>query len=165
MPPEGLPKQTYDDKTTLKVKGVTARLTHPANAHTGGDTYVWFKNANVLSTGDTFINTGRYPNIDWVNGGSIDGMIKADTAYLRLADDKTKIVPGHGKLSSKADVKAFRAMLIEARKRMAALIKAGKSEDEVYAAKPYADFDAAWAGGNEQLAKNFMRVVYHSLKK
>ncbi len=165
VPPEGLPKQTYDDKITLKVKGVTARLTHPASAHTGGDTYVWFKNANVLSTGDTLINTGRYPNIDWVNGGSIDGMIKADTAYLRLADDKTKIVPGHGKLSSKADVKAFRAMLIEARKRMAALIKAGKSEDEVYAAKPFADFDAAWAGGNEQAAKNFMRVVYHSLKK
>ena len=76
-------------------------LKHPANAHTGGDTYVYFADANVLSTGDTFVN-GRYPNIDWLNGGSIKGMIAASDAYLALVNDDTEIVPGHGPLGSKA---------------------------------------------------------------
>ncbi len=68
--PAALPAKTYTDTLTLEVKGRTAQLTHPANAHTDGDTYVYFADANVLSTGDTFAN-GRYPNIDFVKGGNI----------------------------------------------------------------------------------------------
>ncbi|HVV63020.1 MAG TPA: MBL fold metallo-hydrolase [Pseudolabrys sp.] len=163
--PEALPKLTYDGDTgpVLEVKGRKAVLKHPANAHTGGDTYVYFADANVLSTGDTFTN-GRYANIDWMNGGSIDGMIKATDAYLALTNDQSKIVPGHGPLATKAELAAFNAMLKSARERMAKLIADGKSEDDVYAAKPFADFDATYAA-NEQAAKNFMRVVYHSLKQ
>jgi cyclase len=124
---------------------------------------VYFPDANVISTGDTFTN-GRYPNIDWVNGGSIDGMISANTGYLALATDKTKIVPGHGPLGHRVDVAAFRNMLVTARERMAKLIREGKTEEEIYAAKPFADFDAKYAA-NEQAAKNFVRVVYFNLKK
>ncbi|MGH6789068.1 MAG: MBL fold metallo-hydrolase [Pseudolabrys sp.] len=162
---EALPKMTYDGDTgpVLEVKGRKAVLRHPANAHTGGDTYVYFAEANVLSTGDTFTN-GRYANIDWMNGGSIDGMIKANEAYLALANDNTKIVPGHGPLATKAQVAEFHAMLVAVRARMAKLIADGKSEDEISAAKPFADFDAKYAAG-EQQSKNFMRVVYHSLKQ
>ncbi|HXD45146.1 MAG TPA: MBL fold metallo-hydrolase [Pseudolabrys sp.] len=159
----GLPTKTYTDALTLQVKGRTAALTHPANAHTGGDTFVWFKDANVLSTGDTFTN-GRYPNIDFLNGGSIKGVISAADIYLSLADGQTKIVPGHGPLATKAQLAAYRAMMVAARERMVKLVKEGKSLDEVYAAKPFADFDAAMKA-SEQQAKAFMRVVYMTVDK
>jgi cyclase len=164
VPPEGLPKQTYDAATgpVLHVKGRTAVLKHPANAHTGGDTYVWFADANVLSTGDTF-TYNRYPNIDWINGGSLKGVLAAVDAYLKLTNDQTKIVPGHGPLASKAQLVEYRTMLMTARERMAKLVKDGKSEDDVIAAKPYADLDGKWAP-NEQVAKNFMRVMYNTVK-
>jgi Zn-dependent hydrolases, including glyoxylases len=164
-PAAALPALTYDDATgpLLEVKGRKAMLKHPANAHTGGDTYVYFEDANVLSTGDTFTN-GRYPNIDWLNGGNIKGMIAATDAYLALSNDQTKIVPGHGPLATKAQVADFNTMLKTARDRMAKLIADGKSEAEIYSAEPFADFDAKYAA-TEQASKNFMRVVYHSLKQ
>ena len=159
----GLPTKTYTDALTLEVKGRSAALKHPANAHTGGDTYVFFADANVLSTGDTFTN-GRYPNIDFLNGGSIKGVIAAADAYLALTNDQSKIVPGHGPLATKADLAAYRAIMVAARDRMAALVKDGKSLDEVYAAKPFADSDAKMKA-NEQQAKAFMRVVYMTVKE
>ena len=161
--PAALPTQTYADAMTLTIKGRTAELKHPANAHTGGDTYVWFADADVLATGDTFTN-GRYPNIDFLNGGSIRGVIAAADIYLSLVDDRTKIVPGHGPLAGKAQLVAYRAMMVAARERMLELVRAGKSLDEVYAAKPFADFDATMKAG-EQQAKAFMRVVYLTVKE
>ena len=116
----------------------------------------------MISTGDTFI-TGRYPNIDFASGGNIKGMIEASDRYLAAANDQTKIVPGHGALGTKADLVAYRAMLVEARDRMQKLIGEGKGEQDVIAAKPFADYDAKF-GVNEQAATNFIRVVYHSLK-
>jgi cyclase len=163
VPDAGLPTKTYKQSLVLKVKGRTAQLRHVANGHTDGDTYVWFKDANVLSTGDT-VTLGRYPNIDFANGGNIKGMIAATGIYLKLANDGTKIVPGHGPLANKATVAEYRAMLITARDRIAKLIKAGKSEGEAVAAKPLADFDAR-IGANEQQSTNFVRVIYNSLKK
>ncbi|MGH6724937.1 MAG: MBL fold metallo-hydrolase [Pseudolabrys sp.] len=163
--PGALPTKTYDGATgpRLEVKGRSAQLMHPANAHTGGDTYVYFADANVLSTGDTFIN-GRYPNIDWLNGGSIKGMIAACDAYLAFVNDETKIVPGHGPLGNKAKLVEYRAMLVTARDRMAALIAQEKSLEDIYAAKPFADFDARLKM-SEQMSRSFMRVVYMSLKE
>ena len=160
--PQGaLPSKTYTNVSKIRLSGRVADLKHIANAHTDGDTYVWFKTANVLSTGDTFTN-GRYPNIDFANGGNIKGMIAAADAYLKLANAKTRIVPGHGPLADKAVLTEYRTMLITARDRMAKLVKEGKSEDDVVAAKPFADLDAKWAP-TELASKNFIRVVYHSL--
>jgi glyoxylase-like metal-dependent hydrolase (beta-lactamase superfamily II) len=156
-----LPSQTYTNLTKLHLGGRVADLKHIPNAHTDGDTYVWFKTANVLSTGDTFTN-GRYPNIDFANGGNIKGMIAATDAYLKLSNAKTRIVPGHGPLADKAALSEYRAMLLTARDRMAKLIKEGKNEDDVMAAKPFADLDVKWAP-TELASKNFIRVVYHSL--
>jgi glyoxylase-like metal-dependent hydrolase (beta-lactamase superfamily II) len=158
---DALPSKTYTNVSKIRLSGRVADLKHIANAHTDGDTYVWFKTANVLSTGDTFTN-GRYPNIDFANGGNIRGMITATDAYLKLANAKTKIVPGHGPLAGKAVLAEYRAMLITARDRMATLVKEGKSEDDVVAAKPFADLDAKWAP-TELAGKNFIRVVYHSI--
>jgi cyclase len=159
--PGALPSKTYTGVFKIRLPGRVADLTHIANAHTDGDTYVWFKTANVLSTGDTFTN-GRYPNIDFANGGNIRGMIAATDALLKLANARTKIVPGHGPLADRAALTDYRAMLMTARDRMAKLVKDGKSEDDVLAAKPFADLDAKWAP-TELAGQNFVRVVYHSL--
>ena len=160
--PQGaLPSDTYTNFSKIRLRGRVADLKHIANAHTDGDTYIWFKTANVLSTGDTFTN-GRYPNIDFANGGNIKGMIVATDAYLKLVNAKSRIVPGHGPIADKAALTEYRTMLMTARDRMAKLVKDGKSEDDVVAAKPFADLDAKWAP-TELASKNFMRVVYHSL--
>ena len=159
--PDALPAKTYAASYKIRLRGRVADLKHIADAHTDGDTYVWFKTANVLSTGDTFTN-GRYPNIDFANGGNIKGMIAATDAYLKLVNARTRIVPGHGPIADKAALIEYRTMLVTARDRMAKLVKEGKSEDDVVAAKPFADLDAKWAP-SELAAKNFVRVVYHSL--
>jgi len=157
-----LPTKTYaGGMLKIRLPGRVADLKHIANAHTDGDTYVWFKTANVLSTGDTFTN-GRYPNIDFANGGNIKGMIAAADAYLKLTNAKSRIVPGHGPIADKAALAEYRTMLVTARDRMAALVKEGKSEDDVVAAKPFADLDKKWAP-TELASRNFIRVVYHSL--
>jgi glyoxylase-like metal-dependent hydrolase (beta-lactamase superfamily II) len=156
-----LPAKTYTGAFKIRLPGRVADLKHIANAHTDGDTYVWFKTANVLSTGDTFTN-GRYPNIDFANGGNIKGMIAATDAYMKLVNARTRIVPGHGPIADKAALADYRTMLMTARDRMTKLVKDGKTEDEVIAAKPFADLDAKWAP-TELASKNFIRVVYHSL--
>ena len=159
--PDALPSKTYTGAFKIRLNGRVADLKHIANAHTDGDTYVWFKTANVLSTGDTFTN-GRYPNIDFANGGNIKGMIAATDAYLKLTNARTRIVPGHGPIADRAALIDYRTMLVTARDRMAKLVQDGKSEDDAIAAKPFADLDAKWAP-SELASKNFIRVVWHSL--
>src|ERR1700687_1250193 len=162
--PQGaLPSDTYTNFSKIRLQGRVADLQHIADAHTDGDNYVWFKTANVLSTGDTFTN-GRYPNIDFANGGNIKGMIAATDAYLKQVNARTRIVPGHGPLADRAALVEYRTMLITTRDRMTKLVKEGKSEDDVIAAKPFADLDAKWAP-SELASQNFIRVVYHSLEK
>jgi cyclase len=159
---DALPTKTYATQLVLKIKGRhPIFLGHPKNAHTDGDSYVQFTDANVLSTGDIF-STGRYPNIDFANGGNIKGMIAGAQTYLGLVNDKTKIVTGHGPLASKADLETYVAMLKTARDRMAKLVAEGKSEADVLAAKPFADYDKKLAV-TDQASTNFIRVVYHSL--
>src|SRR5207244_7449553 len=160
--PGALPSKTYAGKMfKIRLPGRVADLRHVASAHTDGDTYVWFKTANVLSTGDTFTN-GRYPNIDFANGGNIKGMIAASDAYLKLVNNKSRIVPGHGPVGDRAALLQYRTMLVTARDRMAKLVKDGKSEDDMVTAKPFSDLDAKWAP-TELASNNFIRVVYHSL--
>jgi len=160
-PIAALPTDTYTNFSKIRLPGRVADLKHIPNAHTDGDTYVWFKTANVLATGDTFTN-GRYPNIDFANGGNIKGMIAAADAYLKLTNAKSRIVPGHGPVADKAALTEYRAMLVTARDRMDKLVKDGKSEDDVVAAKPFADLDKKWAL-SELASTNFIRVVWHSL--
>ena len=160
-PADALPKDTYMNVTKIRLPGRVVNLRHIPKAHTDGDTYVWIKTANVLATGDTFTN-GRYPNIDFANGGNIKGMIAAADAYLKLTNAKSRIVPGHGPVADKAALAEYRAMLVTARDRMDKLVKEGKSEQDVIAAKPFADLDKKWAP-TELASTNFIRVVWHSL--
>jgi len=165
QPADALPTDTYfGGSKTVEAGGRKALLTHVYNAHTDGDTWVFFDDANVLDTGDTFGNTGRYNTIDFANGGDIRGLIRAVDAYIKVSNDNTKIVPGHGALAKKADLVAWRAMLVTSRERIEKLFNEGKTEQEVLAAKPLADLDAKWAA-NEQQAQNWTRMVYNSFKR
>ena len=162
-PQAAIPTRTYTTDLTLSIQGRKADLKHPVNAHTDGDTYVYFADANVLATGDVVSLGARYPNIDFANGGTIDGMIAATDIYLNLVDDGTKIVPGHGPLINKAGLATYRDMLMTARDRVAKLKADGESVDEAVAAKPLADIGAR-IGANEEQNANFVRVIYRSLK-
>ncbi len=147
----------------IKLKGRAAEIRYVPKVHTDGDSYVVFADANVLATGD-IVTFGRYPNIDVPYGGSIDGMIRGVDVVLSVAKEDTKIVPGHGPLGNKAMVREYRQVLADTRDRIQKLIAAGKTEDEVVAAKPTLDYDAK-LGLNAQQAGNFARVVYRSLKR
>src|SRR5262249_29732147 len=148
VPEIALPKETYKEAMTLRLKGRTAELRHPVDVHTDGDTTITFADANVLVAGD-LVFFGRYPNIDFVYGGSIDGMFRGTNRLINLARGVTRIVPGHGPAGSKAMMRDYRTMLAAARERIAGLKAAGRSEDEVVAAKPTADYDAKF-GVNER---------------
>jgi cyclase len=162
---DALPTETYvGGSKTVEVGGRKAILNHVYNAHTDGDTWVYFADANVLDTGDTFTNTGRYSTIDFANGGDIRGLIRAVDAYLKVSNDNTKIVPGHGALAKKADLVAWREMLVTSRDRVQKLFDEGQSEQQVLAEKPLADLDKKWAG-NDQQAQNWLRMVYNSFKR
>jgi glyoxylase-like metal-dependent hydrolase (beta-lactamase superfamily II) len=165
-PPEALPTQTYfGGSITLEVGDRKAKLTYVANAHTDGDTWVYFADANVLATGDTMNNLKRYQNIDFANGGDVRGMIRATETYLKFVNDDTKVVVGHGPLAHRADIVEFHDMLVTCRDRIGKLFAEGKTEQEVLALKPLADLDAKWAAGNPQLAISNMRNVYNSFNR
>jgi glyoxylase-like metal-dependent hydrolase (beta-lactamase superfamily II) len=160
-----LPKETYvGGSFALEAGGRKAQLTHVSNAHTDGDTWVYFADANVLATGDAFNNLKRYQNIDYMNGGDVRGMIRALDIYIKAANDQTKIVPGHGPLATKADLTVFRDMLVTSHDRIKKLVDEGKSEDEVIAAKPLADLDATWANSPGHAAGH-TKNVYNSFKR
>ena len=166
IPPEGLPKQTYfGGSMTLEVGGRKANLTYIANAHTDGDTWVYFADANVLCTGDTANNLRRYQNIDYANGGDVRGMIRATETYLKASNDTTKVVVGHGPLANKKDVEEFRAMLVTSHDRIKKLFDERKTEAEVLALDPLKDLNETWAAGNPQLGINQIKNVYHSFER
>jgi len=165
QPADAIPTETYlGGCKNVSVGGRTAEVCHRTNAHTDGDSWVTFRDANVIATGDIF-NRG-YPNLDWGSGGSINGMINSVNAFIMAANDTTKIVPGHGALSTKANMQEYRDMLVTARDRIRKLRDEGKTEQQVVDAKPLADLDAKWGNpANPQGAINFVKNVYNSFTR
>jgi cyclase len=145
-PAGALPSITFDDAMHMWHNGDTLDLAHFDPAHTDTDIYVQFHKANVLHVGDTWFN-GFYPFIDEATGGVIGGMIDASAKALTIADNDTKIIPGHGPLGGKADLQKYHDMLSAVRDKVAGLKAAGASEQDAVAKKPTADFDAAWGKG------------------
>lgn len=160
-PENALPRHTFKESFQMSFNGERVALGHFAPAHTDSDIYIHFQKANVLHMGDVFFN-GIYSYIDRETGGSINGMIAGTAKMLAMVDNKTKIVPGHGPLGNKADLKKFHDMLVTARDRVRKLKASGKSLEQAVAAKPFADLDAKWGKG---LLKGdaFTHVVYTTL--
>ena len=145
--PEGaLPVVTFAEGVSFFWNGDEVRVFHVPPAHTDGDSVIQFVKADVIHTGDCFVN-GSYPIIDTSSGGRVDGILIAAERVLAAASDTTRIIPGHGRLASKADLVAYRDTVKTVRDRVAKLKAEGKSRDAVVAAKPSAEFDAKWGQG------------------
>jgi len=141
FPAAGLPELTFNDSMTFHLNGHTAFVFHLPAAHTGGDSAILFTDVNVLHTGDVMFNK-IFPFIDLDGGGSVDGFIAAQQRMLSMIDDKTKVIPGHGPLASKADLQSAVDMLVDAQSKVRALVEGGRSLDEVKAANPLAGYDS-----------------------
>lgn len=157
-PAVALPVITYSNKMHFHINTENVNLIHVSNAHTDGDTFIHFKNANVIHAGDLFFN-GFYPFIDGGNGGSVKGLIDAVDTMLSVSNDKTQIIPGHGPLANKKDLMAYRDMLKTAYSNLLKLKKQGLTADQAKAKKPLAELDKAWSGGIFKTDK-WIDVVY-----
>ena len=162
-PDAALPVVTFGEDLHLHINGLRLEAQHVSAAHTDGDAFVWWPEANVLHAGDLYFN-GFYPVIDWGSGGHIDGMIAATERMLALVNDETRIIPGHGPLSNKAELQAYRDMLADVAATMNPLVAAGKTLDEVKAAKPTAKWDAKWGNGFLKI-EPWVEMVYHGIKR
>ena len=162
-PVKALPVVTFSQSVAFHLDQEHIHAVHVPHAHTDGDALIHFSTANVLHMGDIFFN-GMYPFLDLSTGGSYEGMIAAVDAGLRYVNDSTRIIPGHGPLAMKPDLVAYRAMLVQVRDRVAELIKAGRTKEQVIAAKPTADLDAKWGQGFLR-PEMFLGIVYDSMKK
>jgi len=159
----GLPVVTYDAPVVFHINGEDVQLIPVPVAHTDGDTMVYFPNTNVIMTGDFYRSTG-YPNIDRANGGTMNGMLAGFDAIIRLARPDTKIVPGHGAIVDKTAVAAHKAMMEGVRDKVAPLVRQGKTQEEVVAAKLTAEFDSKVTGATPTTADRFVGQLYQELK-
>ena len=161
-PADALPVVTYGDKMTLHLNGETVTIGKLPPAHTDGDSYIHFENADVIHAGDVFRTVG-YPGVDFNNGGSVKGTIEALQALVDLAGPNTKILPGHGVVSTREDVAAFRDLAIDLQKRFTDLVRQGMTLEQVVAAKPVADLEAKY-GNPERLIPAFYNAVKAELE-
>ena len=158
------PVVTFDNTTTIRLNGDTIMVTHVPNAHTDGDVHVFFKESNVYHLGDTYF-TATYPFFDLDSGGSMDGMIASAERVLAFADADAKIVPGHGPISGVEKLREYRDMLVTVRARVAKLIAEGATFEQVLAADPTREYEAAWGGSEFMPAERWLMIVYRDLRK
>lgn len=163
-PAGAIPTKTYTgDSTTLSIPGVKATLLHPKPAHTDGDTVVIFPDVDVISTGD-IVGSNNYPNIDVTVGGSIDGMIAGADFIISHCGTKTIVVPGHGPVTNRAGVIAYRNMLVTAKQIVAKAKAGGMTEKQVMDGHLLASLDAKWTGiKNSSTPKMFPVLIYRSI--
>lgn len=161
QPYAALPVVTFGEDIAFHLNGHDISVYHTDPAHTDGDSIVQFRGANVVHTGDTFVN-GNYPFIDISSGGAVDGIIASADKLLGMVDENTKIIPGHGPLASRGDLKAFRDVVRIGRDRVAAAIAEGKTLEQTVAAGLMKEYDAEWGAGFMP-PERFVRFVYLSL--
>ncbi|MGZ5111817.1 MAG: MBL fold metallo-hydrolase [Usitatibacter sp.] len=162
-PKEALPVVTFATSVSFHLNGDEMRAIHVPRAHTDGDAIVHFVKSDVIHMGDTYFN-GMYPFIDTSSGGTVEGVIAAADLALGIAGDRTKIIPGHGPLSNKAELRAYRDMLATVSGRIRKMIADGTKLEDITASKVTADFDEQWGKGfippnkfAEMIAMNLLR--------
>jgi cyclase len=167
-PAAAWPSDTYfTEEWALFVNGEALQLIHVPEAHTDGDTMVFFRRSDVISTGDIY-STSRYPRFDPQLGGSITGIIEGLNRILDITiagenqEGGTVVIPGHGRLSDETEVANYRDMVTIVRDRVAALLDAGMTLEQVQAARPTSDYDGiydepGWTGAM------FVAAVYRDL--
>lgn len=161
--PLAIPVITVADGMKLHLAGQTVEVIRVPPAHTDGDLVVRYIEADVIQTGDTFFH-GFYPDIDQPHGGTIDGMIAWYDTLYEMCGPNTRIIPGHGPVASREDVREYQGMLREVRNRVAKAVAAGMTEDQLIASHPLDDLDAKW-GGNLIKQPYLLAIVYEELKE
>jgi cyclase len=162
-PRAALPVVTFGESVTFHLGNETVHVVHVPPAHTDGDAIVHFVQANTIHMGDTYFKD-TYPFVDLSSGGSFEGVIRAADVALGYANDSTRVIPGHGPLANRADLKKYRDVMVQVRDRVAALIRQGKTREQVIGAKPTAEWDATWGAGFMK-PDVFLGIVYQSLKR
>lgn len=157
LPAGAMPTRDFADSLAFDFGGERVTVLHAPRAHTDGDAIIWLSRANVLHIGD-ILEVGAPPFIDWWSGGTLDGMVAAIDRVLVLVNDETAIVPGHGAVSTAADLRRYRQMLVTVNERVVAAARRGASRDAVVAARPAREWEAALGG--ERRAQHFVRLVY-----
>jgi len=160
-PYAALPILTFDNTATFHLNGQTIEAFKVAASHTDGDVVLHFKEADIIHTGDVYFNK-IYPLIDVSGGGSLNGMVTAVDQILAVATEKTQIIPGHGALSNRAELLAYRKMLVDVRERIKTAIEKGVSEQDFIASKPTADYDRVW-GQSFPSTEVFLSTAYKTL--
>jgi len=157
-PYEALPKVTFADSVTFHMNGETVHVFYAKNAHTDGDVIIHFKESNIFHCGDVFVLYG-FPFIDQGAGGSIDGMIKAVERLITVTNDQSRIIPGHGAMSTKKDLIDYKNMLVTVRNKVADGIKQGKTLQQIADSDPLKGYVAVFD------KYFFVESIYKSLKK
>lgn len=165
-PKEAWPVVTFAAGIDFHLNGQTIRaIRAPMPAHTDGDVFVYFVEADVLHLGDTYMKD-RYPFVDTGSGGTQAGFIAAIKKALEIAKPTTKIIPGHGELATRADLEAVLAMHEGARAAVEAQIKAGKTLEQTVAAKPLAQWTPRFGAAGSFITEDaYVTVIYNELKK
>lgn len=156
-----LPIITFSDEIEFHFNGETAQVIHMPYAHTDGDAIIWFKNSNVVHMGDLYF-ARTFPFIDTSSGGSIDGVIKAINWVLEKANKSTRIIPGHGPLSTMEDLLAYRNMLVEARAKVKEAIIGRGDLERIKTENVLKDLVEKW--GNGFIKQDaFVEIIFDSL--
>jgi glyoxylase-like metal-dependent hydrolase (beta-lactamase superfamily II) len=162
-PGEALPEITFSDELTLHLGGgQRMHVMHVNNSHTDGDSYVYFPEANVIHMGDNFAN-GGYPFIDLNSGGEVEGFIRNLNMALFIVDEETKIIPGHGPVTNRATLKAYRDMLETLRDRVKAARASGKTLEQAVAMGLSKEWDAGFGTGFIN-SEGIITSIYRSLE-
>jgi glyoxylase-like metal-dependent hydrolase (beta-lactamase superfamily II) len=162
-PTAALPVVTFASSMSFHLNGEEIRALHMPRAHTDGDAIVHFPKGDVIHMGDIYF-AGMYPFIDASSGGTPEGVVAACDQALAIATDKTKVIPGHGPLSNKAELKAYRDMLATVAARVKEGVAAGKKAEEIAAAGATKDFDEKWGKGFINPAK-FVEMLAAGMAK
>ncbi|MBA6155452.1 MBL fold metallo-hydrolase [Tenacibaculum sp. S7007] len=160
---EALPVITFTDDMMFHINNEDVLVSHVHNAHTDGDSHIYFTKSNVIHMGDTYFQ-GKFPFIDLDSGGSIDGYIASIDKVLMIADNETKIIPGHRSLSNKEELKVYKKMLVTLRDRVQKAIDAGKTLEEVTNDSSITKEYKKEYGGWFISAKEMRTTIYKSLK-
>jgi cyclase len=144
-PEAAWPVVTFDGNVDFFFNGHKIEVMSVVPSHTDGDSIVYVADANIIHMGDAYFNTW-YPFVDVDSGGDLDGMIEVHEKGLGLADDHTKIIPGHGPLATKTDLQKSHDQLVAVRSALQSRIDKGMSNEEIIADKPFEDLDLGWGG-------------------
>lgn len=160
------PVVTFTAGVDFHLNGQTIRaIPAPAPAHTDGDVMIYFVEADVLHTGDTYMKD-RYPFVDTGSGGTQAGFIEAIAKAVEIAGPNTKVIPGHGEVATEADLQAALDMHRGARAAVDALVKQGKTLEETVAAKPLAQWTPRFGAAGSFITDDaYVTVIYNELKK